>query len=57
MVLTGIVAAGVIGAEFFVCIIQRGLLFGLLSMYRANHPVRTGYASCYCSVAKKQFNF
>lgn len=51
--LTIALAIGVLVAEFFVCIIQRGLLFGLLCIYSANHPGRMGYASCYCSLAKK----
>nr|YP_010272912.1 ATP synthase F0 subunit 6 [Pinna rudis]BCX41852.1 ATP synthase F0 subunit 6 [Pinna rudis] len=48
-----LVASGVLGAEFFVCMIQSGLLFGLLCMYSANHPGSMGYASYYCSVTEK----
>lgn len=55
ILIMAVVRGGFLGVEFFVCIIQRGLLIGLVCMYRSKHPARIGCASN-CSFAKKRFN-
>nr|YP_007317427.1 ATP synthase F0 subunit 6 [Atrina pectinata]AGA63953.1 ATP synthase F0 subunit 6 [Atrina pectinata]UZT27161.1 ATP synthase F0 subunit 6 [Atrina pectinata] len=42
VVVMTVVAGGFLGVEFFVCMIQSGLLLGLLCMYSAKHPVSMG---------------